>query len=430
VYQAQIITIGHELLRGEIVNTNATYIAQELRKLGITVSSMSTLPDDRTAASDILRLILPEQGIVICTGGLGGTEDDVTRPIFSSVLHRKLVVDRDGEKHLRQWYTSRGRTFEDPDRMQASHPEGGTLLPNQVGLAFGFYVRDGERHIYALPGVPGEMKRMFHTSVVPQIESEGLFKRFGSGSYHYEILNFINIGEYSLDRIVHEIVDRHKGVVYGTRSSDGIVRVRLESSQEELSECIQEITCLAALQDNYLCRGEKNLEEVVGELLKTNNYTLSVAESCSGGLLAKLLTDVPGSSAYFLGGVVAYSNDAKKGLLGVGHKTLERFGAVSENVATEMALGALKRFSSDTAVAITGVAGPEGGNPQKPVGTVFLCLASRDGTVQVEKNQYLGDRQTVRLRSANKALFMLFRHVKQARRSGGKDQESGYDSEG
>jgi nicotinamide-nucleotide amidase len=384
---------------------------------------MITLPDERADAAKILGTILPDRGIVICTGGLGGTEDDVTRSIFSSVFGRKLIVDRKGEEHLRGWYASRGRTFEEPDRMQASHPEGGMLLPNHVGLAFGFYVHDGERYVYALPGVPGEMKRMFQTSVAPHIEGEGLLERFGAGDYHYEMLNFIDISEYTLDRIVHEIVNHHRGVQYGTRSSDGVVRVRLESRVDVLDECIREITSLSALQDNYLCRGEKNLEEVVGELFTSKRYTLSVAESCTGGLLAKLLTDVPGSSCYFMGGVVSYSNEAKERLLGVSHEALVRFGAVSERVATEMALGAVHRFSSDVALSITGVAGPEGGSPEKPVGTVFLCLASREGTVQVEKNRYLGDRETVRLRSANKALSMLFNHV--AHRNGQNTHDKG-----
>ena len=417
MYQVQIITIGHELLRGEIVNTNAAYIAHELRKYGITVSSMSTFPDERDAAAQLLRLVLPDRGIVICTGGLGGTRDDVTRFIFSSVLNRKLVLDREGEEHLRRWYTSRNRVFEDPDRMQASHPEGGILLPNAVGLAFGFYIRDGERQIFALPGVPAEMKRMLHTSVLPCIEAEKHRDVEKSRTFAYETLTFIDISEYSLDRIVQGIVDRYGGVEYGTRASDGIVRVRLETSEGEMGACIREITTHPVLQGHYLCTGEKKLEEVVGELLKERGYTLSVAESCSGGLLAKLITDIPGSSAYFIGGVVSYSNEAKTALLGVSEKTLQRFGAVSEETAREMARGALQRFSSDMAVAITGVAGPGGGSQEKPVGTVFLCLAARDGSVRVEMNQHLGDRQTVRVRSANKALSMLFSHMNRIRKN-------------
>jgi PncC family amidohydrolase len=258
---------------------------------------------------------------------------------------------------------------------------------------------------------------MLHDSVLPHIEGEKHQKVEGSGKFMYETLTFFNISEYSLDRIVQGIVDRYQGIEYGTRASDGIVRVRLESRQGEMGACIREITAHTALQDHYLCTGEKKLEEVVGELLKEGGYTLSVAESCSGGLLAKLITDIPGSSAYFIGGVVAYSNEAKKALLGVSDKTLQRFGAVSKETAREMALGALERFSSDMAVAVTGVAGPGGGSPEKPVGTVFLCLADRDGSVRSEMNQHLGDRQTVRVRSANKALSMLFSHVNRIRKN-------------
>jgi len=406
VSQAQIITIGHELLRGEIVDTNAAYLAHELRKLGFTVSSIHTLPDDKTTASNLLERLLPEQGIIMCTGGLGGTRDDITRQMISAVLRRRLVVDEAGEEHLRRWYVSKGRRFDETDRMQAAFPEGGMLLPNEAGLAFGFYVRDGQRHIFALPGVPGEMKSMFTRSVLPQLDKTDLVPKAQS----YEVLNFIDISEYTLDRIVDEIIGNYTGIEYGTRSSDGLIRVRLESVEEGLEDCLVAIE--NRLGENVLCRGERNLEDVVGELLREKGRTLSVAESCSGGLLSKLITDVPGSSDYFMGGVVSYGNEIKKTMLGVEGKTLAKYGAVSENTAREMAVGVMKRFCSDTALGITGIAGPGGGSPNKPVGTVCICLAARDGTVQVETNRYLGDRKTVRMRSANKALSMLFRYLK------------------
>ncbi len=404
--EAQIITMGHELLRGEIINTNAAHIARELRKRGIHVSLMLTLPDNRDVATEQLKRCMLEKGIIIITGGLGGTADDVTRTVVSTMLGRELVVDPQAEKHLRKWYSSKGRSFEKTDRLQAAYPIGGTLLSNEVGLAYGFYVQDGDRHIFSLPGVPAEMKGMLHKGVMNLIENIGLVRK----ERGYETLNFIDISEYTLDRIVQSIVQEHEGIEYGTRASNGLIRVHLESQMDGLEECLREIE--KKVPDNFVYRGESGLEEVVGSMLGEQNRTLSVAESCTGGHLSKTITDIPGSSSYFLGGVVAYSNDIKSRILGVQEDTLARFGAVSENTAKEMAVGVLERFSSHIALSVTGIAGPGGETSDKPVGTVFMCLADRAGFIQVTKNQYMGDRDTVRKRSVNKALSMAFLYLR------------------
>jgi nicotinamide-nucleotide amidase len=406
VVEAQIITIGHEILRGEIINTNAAHIARELRKRGIHVSLILTLPDNRDIATEQLKRCMLEKGIIIITGGLGGTADDVTRTIVSGMLRRALVVDVRAEKHLREWYSSKGRSFEKSDRLQAAYPAGGMLLSNEVGLAYGFYVQDGDRHIFSLPGVPAEMKGMFHKGVMNLMDNIGLIGK----ERGYAILNFIDISEYTLDRIVQGIVKDHVGVEYGTRASNGLIRVRIESKMEDLEECLSEIE--KKVPDNFVCRGEVGLEEVVGSMLGKQNCTLSVAESCTGGLLSKTITDIPGSSRYFLGGVVAYSNDIKSGILGVQADTLVKFGAVSENTAKEMAVGVLERFSSHIALSVTGIAGPGGETSDKPVGTVYICLADRAGLIDVQRNQYMGDRDTVRKRSVNKALSMAFLYLR------------------
>jgi nicotinamide-nucleotide amidase len=408
-HHAQIISIGHELLRGEITDTNAAYLARELRSRGVIVSSIHTLPDDRDSAARLIGSVLIRRGIIILTGGLGGTRDDVTRTILSRVLDRDLVVDGEGEEKLREWYRSRGRSFEEPDRMQAAAPSGGRLLRNEVGLAFGFYIHDGQRHIFSLPGVPEEMKSMFQNSVSPILDSADLTYPM----YHYEYLNFMDISEYTLDRGIEKIVAGYGGVTYGTRSNSGMIRVRLETNGglRELQKCLDAIE--RRFTESFIYRGEPRFEEVVGDLLRDKKRTLAAAESCTGGLLSGLLTDVPGSSDYFLGGVVSYSNDAKTALLGVSNETLTRFGAVSRETALEMAEGVLQRFSSDTALSVTGIAGPGGGSPEKPVGTVFMCLAARDGTRVNRRNEFLGDRATVRLRSANKAMGMLFNYLRE-----------------
>jgi len=403
--KAQIVTIGQELLRGDISNSNAVYLARELRKCGIHVQQILTLADDVDSASEQLKQCMIEEGIVIITGGLGGTADDVTRTILSSMLERELIVDAKGEDHLRKWYKGRGRSFEEDDRVQASYPKGGKLLENSVGLAYGFYVQHKERYIFSLPGVPAEMKAMFQNGVLSELKALGFV---GQRSKH-ATLNFATISEYTLDRIVNGIVRGYHGVTYGTRASDGFIRIHFESRGDHLDDCISEVE--RELKDNLVYRGGHNLEEEVGTMLQAQSRTVSVAESCTGGLLAKVLTDVPGSSGYFLGGVVAYSNVVKRQLLGVTNETLEKHGAVSEKTAVEMAHGAMHRFSSTCALSVTGIAGPGGGTAQKPVGTVYICAAGRDGYVQVEKGQYMGERDTVRKRSVNKALTMLLFHL-------------------
>jgi len=407
VIEAQIVTVGQELLRGEIPNTNAVFIAQELRKLGIMVKFILTLPDCRQTAAEQLKRCMLKKGIVIMTGGLGGTADDVTRTIVSDVLKRELIVDHKGETHLREWYRTRGRGFEDSDRLQAAFPTGGRLLPNRVGLAYGFYIQHEDRHIFSLPGVPAEMRGMFQDSVVSILENMGLVRR----ENEHCMLNFINISEYTLDRIVHGIVQKYEGITYGTRASNGLIRILFESRTDPLAECLAKVE--KEIPDNFVYRGERNLEEVVGSLLQAQKQTLSVAESCTGGLLAKVLTDIPGSSNYFLGGVVAYSNEIKRQLLDVQAETLTDYGAVSEQTATEMATGVMMRFSSTIALSVTGIAGPDGGTLDKPVGTVYICAAGRDGFLQVERSQYMGDRDTIRKRSVNKALSMVFLHLRE-----------------
>jgi nicotinamide-nucleotide amidase len=407
VIEAQIVTVGQELLRGEISNTNAVYIAQELRKRGSTVNLILTLPDSRQTAAEQLKRCMLKKGIVIMTGGLGGTADDVTRTIVSDMLKRELIVDDKGEAHLREWYRRRGRKFEESDRLQAAFPTGGRLLPNSVGLAYGFYVQHENRHIFSLPGVPAEMRAMFQDSVDSILEERGLVRR----ENEHETLNFINISEYTLDKTVHGIVQKYKGITYGTRASNGLIRILFESQEDPLAECL--VMVEKEIPDNFVYRGERNLEEVVGSLFQTRKHTLSVAESCTGGLLAKVLTDIPGSSNYFLGGVVAYNNKIKHQMLNVQDETLTDYGAVSEKTAMEMATGVMMRFSSTIALSITGIAGPGGGTPDKPVGTVYICAAGRDGFLQVERGQYIGDRDTIRRRSVNKALSMVILHLRE-----------------
>jgi len=400
-----IVSIGSELTKGEIANTNAAYISRELSRRGLDVRSILTCPDDFENAVQSIENLLKNNGIFIITGGLGGTKDDITRRIVAGALRKELLLDEEKAHDLEEFYKKRSREFIDHDRMQASFPAGGILLENTVGLAYGFYIHDKGRYIFSLPGVPREMKVMFDSQVMEMIAKEGLLNH----EYAYEIVRFSDISEYTLDRRIDSILREFTGIEYGTRASYGIIKVRIETSRGNLETAVQAL--IRELQPYYINRGREELGHTVGELLKRHNHTLSVAESCTGGLLSKTITDIPGSSEYYRGGIVAYSNDLKTRLLNVSSVTLSEYGAVSRQTAAQMAEGAAEYLGSDFSLSTTGVAGPGGGTKQEPAGTVFIGFASKDEKTRVVEFHFRGDRETVRMMSVNKALFILYRYI-------------------
>ena len=287
--KAHIITIGDELVKGEILDTNGAYIAKSLTSRGIPVAAILTIPDEYDTAVELLQplLKLKENGIFIFTGGLGGTSDDITRKIVSSALKKPLRIDEQKENLLRRWYERKGRDFENADRMQAAFPEGGRLIENEVGLAYGFSVRKDDVFIFSIPGVPAEMKRMFDRYVVPEIEAEG-FVSTGIT----EVLNFATIGEYVLDRRIRALLDPGK-IRWGTRARDGIISVRFDSMNGDMSSDIERIE--NALGEHFLFRGDEEPAKIAADLLLERDLRLCTAESCTGGLLSKAITDIPGS---------------------------------------------------------------------------------------------------------------------------------------
>ncbi|MBN2323176.1 MAG: CinA family nicotinamide mononucleotide deamidase-related protein [Spirochaetes bacterium] len=402
----RIISIGGELTRGEILNTNAQYIADAVTRRGATVETVVELPDDPDIASGLLPEIIEKPGVIIITGGLGGTGDDLTRGIVSRAIDRPLFMDENGKRKLKQWYMGKNKPFTEADSMQAACPKGGVLLENRLGLAYGFRVEAGGRSIFCLPGVPKEMKEMFKSEVLPLLEAAGIFDT----KYDSSVLTFAAIPEYTLDREVARIVSRFPGVSYGTRAGYGITRVLLESRQTDTGRCAGEI--IRTLDEYLVSTNEKTLTEAVGERLKARRLTLSVAESCTAGYLAGTITDPAGSSAYFLGGVVAYGNEEKIKLLGVSPDTLKRRGAVSVQTAVEMARGVCDRFGSDFSISVTGIAGPGGGTEKKPVGTVCICVFTKEGGPDVGEYRFSGDREIVRYRSVIHALYMLHKRLR------------------
>jgi nicotinamide-nucleotide amidase len=403
-----IFNLGSELVTGETVNTNAAYIAHQLTRRGLRVRSVVAVPDDRELARRSIEQVLEEEGVFIFTGGLGGTRDDITRNVISSVLGRELAVDQERARLLEGYYRSRGRAFLEADLMQAACPEGGRLLENQAGMAYGFYLRDRSRYIFSIPGVPREMISMLDTQVLPILEMEGLF----DPSCRSLSLLFGSVSEYALDREVAAVVENYPGVEYGTRAHYGLIRIRLEKREtdpraDSLQTCARELQ--SALGDYLVCTGERSIAQVVGDELQARGMSLVCAESCTGGWLAKMITDVPGSSGWFQGGAVVYSNELKKRLLGVQAQVLEEHGAVSAPTAAQMAQGAVRALGGDIAVSITGIAGPGGGTEEKPVGTVFMGVCTREGDPETEGFQHGSDRESIRLFSVNRTLIMLLR---------------------
>jgi len=404
---AFLINIGDELTKGEICNTNASYIAQKLTNMGIDVKYILTLPDNLNISKLIINSNMHEEGIYIFTGGLGGTNDDITRKIIEESIDIPFVVSKEGEENLEKWYKEKGREFTNADRTQAMYPKGGRILHNNVGLAYGFYIETSGRHIFSLPGVPSEMKDMFINEVIPLIREKNLSDYL----YNVEYLKFSDIAEYTLDRIIAKIMKNYPNINYGTRSNNGIIRVRLDSKVESLEECIQEIK--EELNDYLVCVGNYSLEEVVGILLKKEKLKLAVSESCTAGYLSKTITNVSGSSEYFVGGIVSYANSVKKAVLGVKESTLEKYGAVSSETAIEMANGVRKKLNADIGISITGIAGPTGGTAEKPVGTVYIGWSLSDVNNNAIVNHFNGDRETIRIRAVNKAIFSLIKILRE-----------------
>jgi nicotinamide-nucleotide amidase len=382
---AEIISVGTELLMGEIVDTNAAYMSQRLAILGIDVHRRHTLGDNLDRLAEQVRDSLSRADFVILCGGLGPTEDDLTRDGVALAVGRPLVVFPDVEKWLRELFEARGYTFTPNNLRQATAPEGAALLDNEVGTAPGFVVDEDGRLIIALPGPPNELYRMWEKQVEPILRARVTEAEGGVGIFS-RVLRCTDIGE---SLVAHELKDLIVGQTDPTialYASPGEVKVRLATkaideaaAEERFAPTEQEIrsrlgACIFGIDD-------ESMEVVIGKLLRERGATLAVAESCTGGLVGHRITNVPGSSDYFLADIVAYSNAIKMSILAVPEDVLIREGAVSEECARAMCDGVRRRTGATYGLATTGIAGPGGGTPEKPAGTVFLAVGSPQGIV-------------------------------------------------
>jgi len=402
VRTAAIISTGTELITGEVIDSNGAYLSEQLTQLGIEVAAHLVVGDSNKQLLWSLTQASQLAEIVIITGGLGPTRDDLTRFALAEFAGVELVERPELIGAIEQFFHRRGRKMSPSNRIQAAIPAGATALENATGTAPGILMQVGRCQIFALPGVPREMKVMFVTHVKPRI-----CKDQSPGTPLRTIrIQCSGAGESDITHQIDDLVRRFEHVRFGTRASEGIITLKLASSDSHLlTELEQQIR--DRLGVIVFGQDDQTLAEVVGQMLRVRRQTLAVAESCTGGLVAKLITDVSGSSDYLLGGWISYSNDFKQAHLSVPKTVIQQFGAVSAECARAMLKGAVEVSGADWVIAITGIAGPGGGSDQKPVGLVYIAVGSRE-TCEI-KDFHFGDvgREAVRLRAATTALNLL-----------------------
>lgn len=410
--RAEILTIGTELLLGQTIDTNSAYIGEALAAAGIEVCWKSTVGDHEARIRETLRVALTRSEIVITTGGLGPTEDDLTCRAIAAELGRPLILDQTVLESIRRRFAERALVMSENNERQALIPQGAVVLPNAHGTAPGLAIRLGDgRVVMATPGVPSEMRSMLDAQVIPY-----LCKTFSVKSrIRSRTLKACGITESALDETISDLIRLSRNPTIAILAYPGEIHIRLTVKSESEMEGDRllddlETRIRTRLAEFLFGRDEERLEEAVGRLLLDAKATVAVAESCTGGLVCHRLTNLPGSSAYFMHGEVVYSNEAKERLLGVPRELMAEHGAVSRPVALAMAVGMRQVAGTDLALGITGIAGPGGGTATKPVGLTFIALASGDGVI-CREYRFLADRDTNKLLASQKALDILRRHL-------------------
>jgi nicotinamide-nucleotide amidase len=416
---AELVFVGTELLLGEILNTNGQYLSQRLALLGIDVYYQTTVGDNPERLAGVLAQALSRADVVIASGGLGPTMDDITREVTAAVAGRPLELDAAILAALEGWFRGRGAAMSANNSRQAMVPRGATVLPNDRGTAPGLLVpAEGGKAVILLPGPPNELTAMFEQQVIPHLTA-----RMGGRPLTLvtRTLRFIDIGESAMEDALKDLIESQSDPLIAPYAKLGECHLRLSTKAPDPGTGFARIAPVEEEIRRRLGRhvygiDEETLEAAVGRLLGERGVWLSVAESCTGGLLAKRITDVPGSSAYFRSGYVTYHDRAKVAMLGVAPEVLEQHGAVSEQTVRAMAGGALAAGGAGVAVAISGVAGPGGGTEAKPVGTVCIALAATPGDglpggTYARTFKFWGSRRDIRERSATAALAMLRRYL-------------------
>jgi nicotinamide-nucleotide amidase len=405
------LSIGNELVLGQTVDTNSAWLSQRLASLGIDCVAHITVGDDQSAIAGAIKDAPSRCDLLLITGGLGPTKDDLTRQAIAEVLGQPLEMNALWLSRMEAIFARLKRVMVESNRIQAMIPRSAEMIENSAGTAAGIGAVLSSCKIFAMPGVPAEMRAMFDRMIAPRLSSSSESRVILSRTLHT-----FGMGESAVGEMLGELMDRGRNPLVGTTVSGGIVSVRItarESSpslvQQKLDQTAEAVH--AALGDLVYGQDDQTLPGAIAALLiQPTLKTVTTAESCTGGLLAKMLTDIPGSSEFFQRGWITYSNEAKTEMLGVDPALIADHGAVSEPVVAAMAVAARRKSNADFALAISGIAGPGGGTPAKPVGTVCIALAHSDGQI-ARTFGFSGDRQMIRERSAKMALTLLRYHI-------------------
>jgi len=405
---AEIIAVGSELLTPQRVDTNSLFLTDQLNSLGVEVVTKSVIGDDLNRLADAVRRAISRSQIVILSGGLGPTEDDLTRDSVAAALDRRLIYHPEIADLLEQRFAQMKRKMSEVNKRQAFIIEGAEILPNDRGTAPGQWIEDSGSRLMLLPGPPHEMKAMFTRQCLPR-----LTRIVPRQVIQTLVLRVAGMPESDLDQLISPVYKKYENPATTILAAAGDIQIHLRARCATEAEAMALLAEVAGpidllLGDRIYSRNGQSLEEVIGELLRSRRATLVVAESCTGGLLGERVTSVPGSSDYFLGGFITYASRMKVDWLGVPEKIIEEFGAVSSEAAEAMARGARRRSGATYALSITGVAGPDAGGEKAPVGTVYVGLADGGGC-SVTHRQFIGDRSRIRQFSTQMALDMLRR---------------------
>ena len=392
---AEIICVGTELLLGNIVNTNAAFLSEKLAYLGINCYFQTVVGDNRDRLLSVINTALSRADILIFSGGLGPTEDDLTKETVAEALGKKLIRDKWAEQEIADYFALRGRIPTDNNWKQADVIEGCDILYNKNGTAPGIFVSEGEKTVILLPGPPLELKSMFTDSVMPKLQQK-------CGQVFYsQTVKIVGPGESSVETQILDMLNTQENPTIAPYAKTGEVHLRVtarakdeKEAREKTAPVVEELYRRFG-KAVYTTDADETLEMALTKLLIKKKYTMTTAESCTGGMIAARMVNAPGVSAVLKSGFITYANEAKEELLGVSHDTLEKFGAVSRETAEEMAEGAVKAAHTDAAVAVTGIAGPDGGTKEKPVGLVYIGVNVR-GNVEVREYHFSGSRQKIR----------------------------------
>lgn len=405
--KAEIISIGSEILRGQITDTNANFIAQKLAELSIDLNYISAVGDNHKMLLSLLKKALSRSDLIITTGGLGPTEDDITYQVIAKTLHLKLIKTPEAEKNLKRILHSIKIKLSPSNLKQAYLPEGAKVIINKYGTAPAMILEKDNKIISSFPGVPYEMKKLIEENLIPYLKEKfppSVIKKS-------KTLKITGLGESSVNELIRNYINEQTNFSFGIYANPEDIQIQITTqapTEKEVDQLLQFSSnqLIKILGDYVYGTDQQSLEEVVGNLLKAKNIKVAVAESCSGGMLGEMITNISGSSGYFQGGVISYNAKIKEELLKVPPEIIKKYGEVSEQVARLMAEGVRKCCYSDIGISITGIAGPGGVTEKKQVGLVYMALANGKKTL-IQKHQLFGNRQQIRLRASRRALNLL-----------------------